>query len=63
MKQKTYLLTVGIVFTIVAIAHLVRLIFGWEVLIDTWALPVWFSAVFIFIGYLAFEAFRHHKVA
>ena len=33
------------IFALVAAAHLLRLIFGWEVIIGGWAVPMWISIV------------------
>ena len=43
MNQKTYLLICGTVFLIVAVAHLMRLIAGWEIVVADWAAPYWIS--------------------
>jgi len=43
MNQKAYLLLCGVVFFVVAAAHLTRLIFGWEIAIAGWTVPQWVS--------------------
>ena len=59
MKQKTYLLIVAIIFSIVAIVHLLRIIFEWTFIIENWAAPLWLSILpVILLGYLAYEGFR-----
>jgi hypothetical protein len=41
-------------FGLIAVAHLVRVIFGWSVSVEAVAIPVWPSAViFVFVGALA----------
>lgn len=59
MKQKTYLLIVAIIFSIVAMVHLLRIIFEWTFIIENWAAPLWLSILpVILLGYLAYEGFR-----
>ncbi len=43
MSQKAFNLYAGIIFLIVAIVHALRLLNGWDVTIDEFALPVWAS--------------------
>ena len=43
MNQRTYCLICGIVFLVVAVAHLTRLIMGCEVLVAGWPVPLWIS--------------------
>ena len=39
-------------------SSVMRLIYGWNVTIGGWAVPVWVSAVgFLIAGYLAFQGF------
>lgn len=60
--NKNYLLVSGIIFGIVACAHLARVIFGWQMLIDSWTIPLWFSWVgFIGAGALSLWAFKQMK--
>lgn len=47
---------------VVAIVHLLRLYFGWEVVIAGWTAPVWASAIgFALPGALAFLVWREHR--
>lgn len=48
MKNNMAFKIAGAVFLLVAIAHLLRLIFSMDVIIGGWAVPLWFS-VFGFI--------------
>lgn len=49
--NKNFALTVaGIVFTIVAIVHLLRLLFSWEILIGGYVIPMWFSILGLIIA-------------
>lgn len=36
-------------FGLVALAHLLRLVMGWEVIIDGWNSPMWISALGVLI--------------
>jgi len=59
MNQKTFVLTAGIVFSLVAVLHALRLLLGWEAVIGGWAVPMWLSWVALaFAGYLAYTAFK-----
>ena len=50
------------VFTIVSILHLVRLVLGWEILIDGVIIPVWISGLgFIAGGALAAMLWRENR--
>jgi len=41
--QKSMLYLAGIIFVLVATAHIVRLLLEVEILINGWVLPLWFS--------------------
>ena len=59
MTQKAYLRATGLIFLIIAVLHLLRLIFGWGAVFEGWAVPQWLSVVALIItGYLAYEGFR-----
>ncbi len=63
MKQKTFTLTVGVVFSIIAVLHVLRLLFGWEAVIGGWSTPLWVSWVAITVsGYLGYTAFKLQKM-
>ena len=48
-----------IVFTLMAIGHLLRLVFGWEIIAIGYVIPVWWSAFGILIaGGLAMMVWR-----
>ena len=58
MRVKTFL-RVSVIFLIVAVVHLLRLVFKWEVILAGWAAPVWLSAVaFVIAAALAYEGFQ-----
>lgn len=53
--HKLPLLVAGIIFSIIALLHLLRLVIGWSVVIGTFVVPVWWSGVGLIIaGFLAF---------
>ncbi len=62
MSQKTYLMTVSLIFLVIAFLHLLRVIFGWGATIGGWAVPTWISWLAIVVAaYLAYEGFRLSK--
>jgi len=59
MSQKAYLKAAASIFLLIAILHLLRLIFGWEAVFEGWSVPQWLSVVALIVaGYLAYEGFR-----
>ena len=62
MENKNYFLLVGIVFSIIALLHLLRAVMRWDVTIETFAIPIWMSVLaFIAAGILAFLLFKKIK--
>jgi|SaaInlV_165m_DNA_1040744.scaffolds.fasta_scaffold02040_3 hypothetical protein len=62
MNRSTYILLTGIVFTAVALLHLLRIISGESVLIGGWELPILFNWVgMVITGFLAYHGFRLTK--
>ena len=59
MRQKTFSLVVGLIFLLIAVMHVLRLALMWEVVLNGWMVPMWFSAIAIVImAYLAFESLK-----
>jgi hypothetical protein len=59
MNQKTFSTMAGVIFTLVALFHLVRIYEGWQVDIGDWSMPMWFSWVGLVVaGGLAFFGFK-----
>jgi uncharacterized membrane protein len=59
MSQKAYLKSAGLIFLLIAVLHLLRLVFGWEAVFEGWNVPQWLSVVALIVaGYLAYEGFR-----
>ena len=47
------------IFTLMAVVHLLRLAFGWEVVVTGYVIPVWWSAIGIVVaGGLALMVWR-----
>ena len=62
MNQKIFLLTTGVIFSLIAAGHLLRVIFGWKVTVDGEVIPTWVSWLALFLAaYLGFEGFRLSK--
>ena len=58
MKQGAFVLVTSSIFALIALLHALRLIYGWNVTIGEWTVPVWVSAVgFLIAGYLALQGF------
>ena len=59
MSQRTFSLVAGLIFLLVAVVHVLRLAFKWEVILNNWPVPMWISAVALVIAaYLSYEGFR-----
>lgn len=62
MTHKTFMGVATVVFSLVAIAHALRFVFGWPVAINNSAVPVWLSGIAaLFAGYMAVQAYRFKK--
>jgi hypothetical protein len=59
MSDHAYSLVAGIVFLLVAIAHLLRMALGTPVVVQGVSIPMWASAIALVIaGFLSYEGFR-----
>ena len=58
MKTRTYLLISAVVFSIVCVGHLLRVIFGWPLVIGTYDVPMAVSwmAAFLTAGLVVWVA-------
>lgn len=57
--MRRYALVSGLFLAIIAVAHLVRAVLAWPIVIADMAVPVWGSiAAFVFTGALAFWGIR-----
>jgi hypothetical protein len=50
MNQKSFSLIAGIIFTIIALLHLLRIVYGWTAAIGGWIVPEWISWVALVIA-------------
>jgi hypothetical protein len=59
MDRKTFCLVAGIIFTLVALFHLLRIFADWPVIIGDWSAPKWVSWLGLIVaGGLALFGFR-----
>jgi hypothetical protein len=59
MDQKTFDGVAGAIFAVVALAHLLRIVMGWPVVIGGWDVPMWVSWVGLLgAGGLSYFALR-----
>jgi hypothetical protein len=59
MNRKTFALLAGIIFTLVALFHLVRIFEDWPIIIGDWSVPKWSSWIGLIVaGGLALLGFR-----
>ncbi|MBI2641950.1 MAG: hypothetical protein HYW96_00015 [Candidatus Wildermuthbacteria bacterium] len=62
MSAKTFQLVAGIIFAVVAVMHLSRVVFGWQVVLGEWVVPAWISYFGLVVaGFLAYQGFRLSK--
>jgi hypothetical protein len=63
MTPRTYSLISGIIFSLVALLHALRLLRGWQVTIGDMMVPLWVSGIGLAIsGFLAYEGFLLWKM-
>ena len=43
MTEKTFVAAATAIFALVALLHVLRLVIGWSVVIDSWTVPMWVS--------------------
>jgi len=62
MTQKQFNLVTGTIFAVIAVLHLLRLIYHWNALIANRPVPLGASVVALLVaGYLAWQGFRLRK--
>jgi hypothetical protein len=55
MDLKRYLTMAGAIFVLVALAHLVRAVMDWPIVIAGWIVPIWLSwLAFVIAGALGY---------
>jgi hypothetical protein len=58
MSQRTFSLVAGVVFGLVALAHVLRIFLGWSIVIQDLSVQMWASWIAVIVmGYLAYESF------
>lgn len=64
MNQKTFASTAAVIFLLIAILHVLRILYGWEAMIGTASLPMWVSWLALLLaGFLSYQGFRLGKKA
>jgi len=59
MNSKTFSLTAGVFFLLIALGHLLRVAFGVSFVVGSSSVPMWASGVAVIVaGYLAYAGFR-----
>ena len=62
MEKNKSLLLASIIFAIIAMLHLLRSIFNWEVLINGYIIPIWFSYIAVIVaGFLSWTMYDASK--
>lgn len=62
MNQKSFSLTVGVIFLLIASLHALRLLLGWTAVIGGWTVPGWLSWLTLIVaGYLSYQGFKLSK--
>jgi uncharacterized membrane protein len=58
MSQKNFSLVTAIIFLLIAVLHVLRLLYGWPAEIGGWTVPIWLSvAALIISGYLGYQEY------
>ena len=50
MNTKSYLIVSTLIFTVVAVMHLLRLVLGWSVMLGMTSIPLWASVLALLIS-------------
>ncbi len=59
LRHKVFILAVGVIFGIVSLAHIFRIVFGVDIVIGSFYLPVWLSWIgTIVAAYLSYMSFH-----
>jgi hypothetical protein len=62
MSKKVTLKLAATLLSIAALLHLVRVLAGWDMVVNGWLLPVWVSIVVVIVaGYLGFRVCTMEK--
>lgn len=59
MNKALYIKISGYIFTVVALVHLLTLVYGWQAQIGGWVAPMWLSLVAVVAaGWMAYTAMK-----
>jgi hypothetical protein len=59
MSQKAFSLTAGVLFLLIALGHLLRVVFGVSFVVHDIPIPIWASLVAaVVMGFLSYEGFH-----
>ncbi len=62
LKHKTIHLVAAVIFALIALLHLLRLVYSIPVIFGTWQVPVWLSFIAVLVGgYLAIILWKSAK--
>ena len=50
MDAKAFSLVAGVIFAVVALAHLARIVMDWSVIIGDWSVPMWVSWIALVVA-------------
>jgi hypothetical protein len=63
MTPRIFSLSATAVFSLIALGHAIRLLFGWHVTVETVVVPVWISWIGLAIAaYLAYQGFQSARI-
>lgn len=59
INQKSFYNITLVIFSLIALLHAFRLVYGWSAVIAGWDVPMWLSGLAVILsGYLAYSAFK-----
>ena len=62
MDKNKLLFTASAIFGVIALAHLLRAVLGWQIIVESFEIPVYFSYIaFIILGFLAWIMYKARK--
>ncbi len=62
MNLKSFLFLTAMIFSGVSLIHLVRIVLKTDIIIGSWAVPIWMSVVVVIVGtIIACKSFKFSK--
>ena len=62
MNLKSFLFIITMIFSAVSLIHLVRIVLKTDIIIGSWAVPIWISVVVVIVGtIIACKSFKFSK--